>query len=587
MSGGWADRLATPVAMALCMALAIGNGVPLPFPIGIDLDSSFLAFLAMADERGWSAGGDFVFTYGPLGSWFMPIGIGVPLYCAAALRAASAAAVAIYIWSERPDVVSALLAAGSVYLVLTEANSALLSSSLVLALALPRRGLAFVCPLVALSVLWGLVKFTGLVAFALTLAAYAVGSLALEAGARLRVLLRLFVVAAVALATVAAVYLAVLDQPIAGFLRYAGWSMEISDGYASFMAGGWRPGLAVAFLAAAATTLLLQSLIGRDRRCRPAGRRVLGLDAPTAVALLCSAAVLFVVWKQGFTRQDGHEGGAFAVAFVHLSLVLASGVPAPRLTIPAWMTVAVIAVVANMSIRTGDVDRGTAALARRLSATPGRLVDSLALLSPAARAAATRRVEERDRAALLQPIDGRYPNLEDGSTLAQVILQFCPTAQSGAHLELHRTTPAVTLAALQALPWSSARLDEAGTVDLPPGMVLGRIDITLSTLGRAFAGLYRLPPVEAIVVLTDGSERRVRLIPTGRRHPAVLSPWLESVADLDALWSAGRDDAQPRAVRSIRLDTPSRTRMLIDAVTLDYASWHWPPVAERCRIQTE
>lgn len=641
------DLALLALSAVACVAIALAHGFPRPYPVLTDLDSSFVAFLAIAEERGWRAGIDYVFTYGPLGSWFMPIGFGDRLLGGAAVRMASAAVVAGYLWSQAPGAKGAVLAVGALYLICMDANAALLAVALVLAFALPGRGLGFVIPVAILAALWGLMKFSGLVASALTVLMYAVGSLILERHERLAALRRALVVAGVYAATVAAVYAVILDEPVRNVLDYAGWSMEISAGYSTYMATGQRPALALGFVAVVAAAVLLHAW----SLWRPAAggiggpRRPSGLRGRAVVALLCAAPVLFVTWKQGFTRQDGHEPTAFAAAFVYLALVLAGARIPGRISVPAGAVLAVLAAALIMAVRVNDGSLGMEALGRRLLLLPGRLADTVALASPEARAEAAGRIARRDREAIaaiaqgvpmiagyrdfdlfapeqalalvnpqayrprpvfqgysaytaalqdlnaahverapaeflvgIRAIDGRYPNLEDGSALAQILLQFCPEGWHGPRVGFRRAEGHLDMAEIAALDWSTVPLDRGGRIDLPAGVILGHVDIALSPLGRMLAALYRMPPIHLTVALSDGSERVVRLLPTGRRYPAVLSPWLEGASDIRALWTG---DAAGRSVRSLRLDAPG---LLVDAVTLAHAVLPWQHVAARCTV---
>lgn len=636
---------------AACILIALAGSFPRPYPILTDLDSSFVAFLAMAGEHGWRAGIDFVFTYGPLGAWFMPIGVGDHLFGSAALRMASAAALVAYIWRETPDVRGAILAVGALFLAAMDINAALLAVSLVLAFALPRCNLAFLVPLAVLSALWGLVKFSGVVASGLTLLVYAAAAVMLERRERHRALLRGLAVAGAYAATIVLVYATVLGEPVGNFLQYAAWSMEIASGYSQYMAVGRRNDLVFGFVALVGAAIVLHAwTVARELRL--AGRNVdpqrLAASSGSLLPLLCAMPVLLVTWKQGFTRQDGHEATAFVVAFAYLSLVLAVGRVPARVAVPSHAVLAVLAAALVMAIRGNVTGLDFEALARRLAIMPGRLADAVELLSPQGRTETARRVDRRDREAIRQlqlsvpmlagyrsfdlfapeqalalgnpqayrprpvfqgysaytpalqdlnaahvarvpqeflvdirPIDGRYPNLEDGSALAQIMLQFCPEAWHGSRVGFRRSEAPVAMAGIDALEWSSARLDRGGRVELPAGVVLGRVDIGLSVFGKALAAAYRMPPIEATVSLSDGSERVVRLIPTGRQFPVVLSPWLENAADIRALWTG---DGAGRAVLAVRLETSGRTRLLVEAVTLSQAALPWQPIADRCMV---
>lgn len=178
-----------------------------------------------------------------------------------------------------------------------------------------------------------------------------------------------------------------------------------------------------------------------------------------------------------------------------------------------------------------------------------------------------------------QVIDGRYPNLEDGSTLAQIAMQFCPEDWYGSHVSVRRTEPHVELADLEELDWRSDGLLSGDPVALPGGVVLGRVGVKLTWLGHAAAAIYRLPALVARFDLSDGRILHARLIPTGRRYPAIVSPLLANTGDLASLWAGAPPQSE---VTRVQFSASPILKLLIKDLTLRHAVVDWPAIARKC-----
>src|SRR3546814_19381275 len=88
-------------------------------------------------------------------------------------------------------------------------------------------------------------------------------------------------------------------------------------------------------------------------------------------------------------------------------------------------------------------------------------------------------------------------------------MQFCPDEWYGSHLAVRRAEPSVPLSDLDALDWREGGLISGNAIELPPGVVLGRVQVELTLLGRLAAAVYRLPELVARTTFSAGrSEAR-------------------------------------------------------------------------------
>lgn len=631
----------------LIVTLTIAStAVMVPYPILTDVDGSWVSFLSIAADRNWHAGSDFIFTYGPLGSWLWPLQVDSTLLWSSMLRAGSAICAAWYIWHEARTLRATVLSVFAIYLALSaniDHNGPILLVALVLAISSARR----ITPLIVVSsvllTLWGLVKFSALILLFLTVAWCLVLSLA-HRPVPWRMAFRATAASVVpSAATVIIVYVLYLDEPLLDFVEYVFWSAEISRGYTQWMSTGNHHNLIYGYIAAILAIVLFHAcslLAGGARRVEDGQERpwTVQLILSRLPVLLCAAPVVFIAFKQGFVRQDGHEAAAYVAAYVYAAFVLASAPFPDRLLTPASAAISVVWLCLAYSLvqPTASVWQQFALLPERMEQAYRQAARTLSLVHPdrleAMRKAYSSRydravsdlrksvsilTEQRDydifgpeqstawanvdgyrprpvfqgysayTPALqdlnadfmadgpesvlfgLAVIDHRFPNLEDGSALAQLLLQYCPASLLGTRVLFRRHDRPVGLEAIDRLDWHEERIDRIdGRIALPTGVVLGKVHMELSTFGKLLAAVYRLPPVNVRVEMRNGDVQIARLIPTGDRFPAILSPWIGAPVNATDL----RDSPPSLQIASINLLANRYILSLFENIRIAYAS---------------
>lgn len=652
---GWIPGLAVDALLSVVLLCIVAAGLArLPFPIALGLDPSYRTFFAIADARNLSSGVDYIFTYGPLASWYLPVEFDRRLLYGMILRGATAFVVAAALWRRAGGRRGACLAVGVLYLMFADLNAPLLIALLALAFAFLDRAWITAAALLALITVWGLTKFTGAVGLYLSLAYVVPISIVVLRWSLKKVAALLSIALLMHSGILAAIYGWYLDQPLWNYAEYMKSSFEISQGYAQFMGVGSRSWSLIGYLGAIAL------VAGWHARALPAsdaepgapsaaGRRMRGMRWQSLALASCTAPALFIAMKQGYIRQDGHEVAGYIAAFAYASMVACASAPRVRLVVPLQMALAVAVAWGVHATKSQSPWGGVEVLAGRVTNAFDAAVDVLSLLGPGARQAAAHRIAERNAAvvadlrgrmplitgldsydifapeqtlAALNPhgysprpvfqgysaytaalqdlngrhvervpqrflvdfsiLDGRYPNLDDGSALAQIAMQFCPEAWHGSHVLARRSGPHLGLATLEGLRWHNDSLLDPEPVELPAGVVLGRLDVRLTALGRLAAAVYRLPPLIVRVELSDGRSPHVRLIPSGRYYPVILSPWLESTADLTRIWSG----APGTRVTRISLVSAPAIRLLVAGLDVAHASLDPAHVAGKCAAET-
>src|SRR3546814_1834396 len=126
-------RFAVPAFLIGVLVCVVASGLAdLPYPIASDLDSSYLAFFSIAGNRGSVAGVDYVFTYGPLAHWYLPIHFDAALVCGVALRAVTALLAVVVCCSGSTVRRGLLLSVGVVYVMLLDHNAPIVVTLLML-----------------------------------------------------------------------------------------------------------------------------------------------------------------------------------------------------------------------------------------------------------------------------------------------------------------------------------------------------------------------------------------------------------------------------------------------------------------------
>lgn len=645
------QRSLSAASLVLTGLTIVAVAVLPPYPIRYDLDGSWVSFLSLAASRDWQAGSDYVFTYGPLGSWLWPVGVDSTLLWSSLLRAASALCVAVHIWSRSGHFRATVLSVCVIYIAFQpniDLNGPIFAVSLVAAFSFVERRPLMLFTSVGLLTLWGLVKFSGVVLLGTTIGWCLVLTLACQPGNWREHLANAAVSALAAVAVLGGVYLGYLNHPISAFFEYAGWSTEISRGYTQWMSIGSRHAYLFGFFGAVAIVGLIHLLIllaasPQEAGSRHRGRRLLGAFRAAAPALLCILPILFVAFKQGFVRQDGHEAAAYVVAFIYAAFVTASAPLKDRLIVPASAALSAICLSFTLAIppQSPGFLRQVAALPESTAWIYRQMVENVGLALPGGLEAMRKAVDRRTERAVddlhktasilsglrsydifsheqgaawanvagyrprpvfqgysaytaalqdlnaahtgtvpdavlvgMAALDGRFPNLEDGSALGQIMLNYCPTDAAGSRVLFRRQTGGLGENAIDEWDWRAQRLDAAGgRLELPSGVVFGTVDIELSFWGRLLAAAYRLPPLKVQLELRDGERRVARLIPTGQEFPAILSPLLTSAGEVMAL-AVGSPSmpAGNRQIEAISLIAGDYILSLLDRVTVAYAS---------------
>lgn len=369
-------------------------------------------------------------------------------------------------------------------------------------------------------------------------------------------------------------------QPVAGLPDYFANMAPISSGYMEAMVLGGSVGDIVLYLTGGLAVLL-----------------AIALQPHARLFLVCSLLLyLFMAFKAGFVRHDGYHAMIAATALVVAALLvplISSGSraavpvvvlavlcwvsfdakyvrPAPdwigaevarfyanawqglrgRLTEPAWLahsyaeTTAGLESMAGFPLLAGTTDiyshEQSLLLASGYQWAPRPVFQSYSAYTP--------ELASINRASLLgpkapdnvifrvQPIDRRFPALEDGPSWPVLLERYRPIGLENNFLILSKRTVANPGATPQLLAEGAAGFGEVVNLPATDGWIYAEIALDKTPLGRLVEVVYRLNEFEVSIELRDGGKRRFRLIPGMARAGFLLSPLVENTAEFAMLY---------------------------------------------------
>ena len=592
------------VLETLALTLAVTSTlVSFPGPPGTNLDASWQEMMIYAHARGMQFGRDIAFTWGPWGylwgSYHLGAAGAAPLL---AWRVAASAGVALALvlltrslapW--RRLLFAAVFMAFNWFFL----DVAFFDLITLIGIAgLMRRGAplyqlaAWACVLGALSQ----IKFTYLV-----LSAAAVGAAAACLACRRS--WRGSASVAVAYAVSLAAAWVGAGQNLGNLWAYVRHSAEIASGYGDAMGVDEAPAV---FLCGAALAAACAAFAWKAWRGIP--ERGFGRCAGAFLAF-----AMALMWKEGFTRADGHVMGFFAFILTLLPAVpsllfpgrrwhpfeaaallcllgMAAADPGTLRRVPriAWermygSTAATLrlgslpgewerslgeaAIPAALPAIAAAVGRGTvdvyncltgAAILNGMNLAPRPVFQSYSAYTPALERLNLRAYQSGRAPDFLlwgdDRVDGRYPGQDDALLIAALRPHYEPLFPEGGFWLLRRVS-ALTGAEPERRLILSARVRLSEEVVLPPQRdqaIWLRADAVANALGRARAVLYKPARIDIVTTDDEGQRRSWRLVPRTARDGLVLVPMLQGGNDL-ALLLRGQANSW---VRSFHFEAP-------------------------------
>jgi hypothetical protein len=154
----------------------------------------------------------------------------------------------------------------------------------------------------------------------------------------------------------------------------------------------------------------------------------------------------------------------------------------------------------------------------------------------------------------VQPIDGRFPALEDAGSWPLLLSHYKIVGYDGLQIHMQRVDsrqPNLMFGTVEMR--LTARMGTPVQLPEEEGPIWAQIEMSPTFLGRVCLFLWKIPPVEVRLTLEDGRVIHRRYIPPMGYRGFLLSPYVQTTNDFANL-AVGIH--QGNAVRSIEFDTP-------------------------------
>ena len=372
------------------------------------------------------------------------------------------------------------------------------------------------------------------------------------------------------------------QQPFSGLPRFFFGEGEITAGYTDAMSLSGPAWPIVIALFGVATLLLLNM------------RAFLRAGRPGAILAAGTAALLFLAFKAGFVRQDGHIAitgtslafVAFILAFVNpgrlptLGLAVAmacaftldNGIEptspkdamnrvaeryagalhgaidrlqgGPALQAANDGAIAALRAKYPLPHLTGTSDIYSVGqsmlLASGLPWSPRPVLQSYVAYTPALADADARHLEGAtapDNILLrLDPLDGQLPSIEDGPSWLPLLARYDVTSMLGETVLLHKRTPDPPQVSLLRQKVGPARhsLNVSVPIQYGDAPLWAWIDVEPTVWGRIASTLFKSPPVTIDFALRNGATASYRFIPGMAKAGFMLAPLIIDSAHLFA-----------------------------------------------------
>jgi hypothetical protein len=135
------------------------------------------------------------------------------------------------------------------------------------------------------------------------------------------------------------------------------------------------------------------------------------------------------------------------------------------------------------------------------------------------------------------PIDLRYPSIEDASSWPDLIAHYAPTGFIGQYAILDRRSGSNAITISEPFQSGEQALGSSVPLRQRGGAVWAQIDVKPTLLGKLVSALFKNPFLSIVVKYSDGTTKNFRFVPGMARDGFLLSPTVSSARDFVALQS--------------------------------------------------
>lgn len=160
----------------------------------------------------------------------------------------------------------------------------------------------------------------------------------------------------------------------------------------------------------------------------------------------------------------------------------------------------------------------------------------------------------------VEPIDNRIPSLEDAASWPVLLKHYQPTALGGDFLYLRKQPPNPEAIELSARGNAAHAFEDVVPVPRAATPLFAEISINQSIPGKLANLLFKLPPLQISLNLENGESRKYNLIASMAKSSFMLSPLVENTYEFGLLY-VGSSTLTGKGVTSFSI-APSMGRAL-------------------------
>lgn len=177
----------------------------------------------------------------------------------------------------------------------------------------------------------------------------------------------------------------------------------------------------------------------------------------------------------------------------------------------------------------------------------------------------------------IDPLDQRYPALEDGSTWPVLLFKYKPRALTHNYLILQKTLPELNTPPSATISKGVFKLGEEVSLSVPINkIVTAKIYVTKTLFGRLISALYKPTSLWITVELEDGHREKYRFIPGFAGSEFILSPLVRNSMEFAKLY-VNDSPSKSDSIRSMVISTiEPRLNVWHDTYTLELHELPYP-----------
>lgn len=158
----------------------------------------------------------------------------------------------------------------------------------------------------------------------------------------------------------------------------------------------------------------------------------------------------------------------------------------------------------------------------------------------------------------VEPIDERLPSMEDGASWPALLTHYRPVKQLDDYLQLEKSPASGASAEVQYGEARDYKRDEDVTLPQTDKVLVAKIDIEPTLIGRLANILFKPAELELSVTLVNGDVRTYRVVSGMLKTGVVISPLIESSAEFSSLYR-GTEQLSGKRVKSVKLIQDGRS----------------------------